>query len=131
MIHDHRMTAQEVEQIRDDQVLAFLSSLMGQRMIASPEVHREWNFNLKVERAGSNMILQGVIDCAFREGEEWVILDYKTDYIRDPDSFVELYSPQIEWYAEAVSRLTNQKVKEASLYSLFLGTLFPIIREEN
>ncbi|MBQ9009397.1 MAG: UvrD-helicase domain-containing protein [Clostridia bacterium] len=131
MVRDHRMTAQEVEQIRDEQVLSFLSSPMGQRMIASPEVHREWNFNLKVERAGSSMILQGVIDCAFREGKEWVILDYKTDYIRDPESFVEIYRPQIEWYAEAISRLTNQKVKEASLYSLSLGRLFPIIRAEN
>ena len=128
MLREHMMTPEEMTQIRDQQILSFLSSPIGVRMINAEEVHREWNFNLRIQR-DQEMILQGVIDCAFREADGWVILDYKTDEIRDREAFVASYRPQIEWYALAVSRLTGQPVKEAALYALSLDQVFPVIKE--
>ena len=64
------------------------------------------------------MIVQGMIDCAFREGEGWILLDYKTDRIRDEKAFMEEYRPQLEWYALALKQLTGRPVLESWLYAL-------------
>ena len=76
------------------------------------------------------MILQGVIDCAFREGEEWVILDYKTDRGKTAEELAEEYRPQLLWYSRAVSQLTGQRVREAGLYALSLDCLVPVLRTD-
>ncbi|MBQ6287962.1 MAG: PD-(D/E)XK nuclease family protein, partial [Clostridia bacterium] len=64
------------------------------------------------------MIVQGMIDCAFREGDGWILLDYKTDHIEDETAFVEEYRPQLEWYAVALRELTGKPVLESWLYAL-------------
>ena len=88
-------TPEEASWIRMEKVCRFYSSPVGRRMLASPEVHREWEFNLYLrDRA---MILQGMIDCAFREEGGWILLDYKTDRIADEAAFTEEYRPQLAW----------------------------------
>ena len=109
-------TPAEAEWIRPETVSKFFCSEIGQRMLASPEVHREWDFNLCLTDRG--MILQGMIDCAFREDDGWILLDYKTDRIRDEEAFREIYRPQLEWYAKALRELTGKPVKESWLYAL-------------
>ena len=125
MRHHHIFTAMELSQIREGQIIGYLESEYGKRMLRADEVRREWNFNLMVRRE-KRIMLQGVIDCAFREGDEWVILDYKTDHIQDPDAFVEEYRAQLGWYRRALEELTGQKVKEASLYALSLNRAFRV-----
>ncbi|MBQ8073307.1 MAG: UvrD-helicase domain-containing protein [Clostridia bacterium] len=125
MLREHILTPEEARQIRDAQIISFFQSSMGQRMIRAREVHREWNFNLRIQR-DREMILQGVIDCAFLEEDGWVILDYKTDRVPDPEAFVAEYTPQLRWYTRAVGELTGQRVKEAALYSLTLDQVFPV-----
>ena len=68
-----------------------------------------------------------MIDCAFREGEEWVILDYKTDRGKTAEELREEYSPQLSWYARAIRELTGQPVREAALYSLELDRVIPVL----
>ena len=126
MVREHIVSRTELEQIRQEQIAAFWKSEIGKRILRSPEVHREWNFNLLIERK-RKMILQGVIDCAFREGEEWVILDYKTDRGKTAEELREEYSPQLSWYARAIRELTGQPVREAALYSLELDRVIPVL----
>ena len=76
------------------------------------------------------MILQGIIDCAFREEEGWVILDYKTDRGKTPEEMREEYRPQLLWYARAIRELTGLPVREAALYSLERGELIPVYPAE-
>ena len=109
-------TPEEAAWIRPETVSKFFASDIGRRMLASPEVHREWDFNLYLADRG--MILQGMIDCAFLEGDGWILLDYKTDRIREEDAFTEAYRPQLEWYAKALRELTGKPVKESWLYAL-------------
>jgi len=116
MILRNIFTREEGEMIDPKDAAAWLRSPLGTRMLKSWDVRREWSFNLrKPER---DLLVQGIIDCAFRERESWVLVDYKTDRIRDEDNFVEIYRPQLRWYAEAVRRLSGRPVKEAWLYSI-------------
>ncbi|MCR5565231.1 MAG: UvrD-helicase domain-containing protein [Clostridiales bacterium] len=116
LVEQQVFTEEEGSWIRPEVAAAFFSSDIGRRMLASPEVHREWDFNLC--RRDRNMILQGMIDCAFREGDGWILLDYKTDRIRNEEDFTEEYRPQLEWYAAALRELTGKPVKESWLYAL-------------
>ena len=71
-------------------------------------------------------MVQGVIDCAFLEGDEWVLVDYKTDRVEDTKAFTDEYRPQLKWYAEAIRDLTGKPVKETWLYSLSRGEAYPV-----
>ena len=117
-------TEEEASWIRPEAVARFFSSEIGQRMLSSPEVRREWDFNLCLRERG--MIVQGIIDCAFREGDGWILLDYKTDRITDEQAFTEEYRPQLEWYALALRELTGKPVRERWLYSLSVDKAIPV-----
>ena len=63
------------------------------------------------------VILTGAIDLVFLEDEGWVIVDFKTDDVRDElDSFVEYYAPQVELYSKYWAEITGENVKETGLY---------------
>ena len=117
-------TYQEVMLLYMKGLADFFGSTLGQRMLRSPRVQREWAFNLVMDERGT--ILQGVIDCAFLEDGAWVLVDYKTDRIVDEDAFIQRYREQIEWYARALETITGLPVKEKCLYSINLGKVFRI-----
>lgn len=52
------------------------------------------------------------MDCAFREGDGWVLLDYKTDRVEDPAAFVARYAPQLRLYAQALEEITALPVRK-------------------
>ena len=109
-------TQEEGAVIHPEDTAAWFASELGQRMLASPEVRREWGFNYYLPER--NLLVQGIVDCAFREGDGWILVDYKTDRVEDPEVFVSIYRPQLNWYAEALRELTGRPVKEAWLYSI-------------
>lgn len=68
--------------------------------------------------ATNGQLVEGVIDLLFRERDEIVIVDYKTDDIgrgRELDERVALYLPQAVMYAAAIEAITQQPVKEVVL----------------
>lgn len=109
-------TYQEVMVLYLKGLADFYGSELGQRLLKSPNVRREWAFNLVMDERGT--LLQGVIDCAFLEDGAWVLVDYKTDRIEDEDAFIQRYQLQIDWYAKALERITGLPVKEKYLYSI-------------
>ena len=112
-------TPEEAAVISTGDAASYFRSELGARMLASPDVHREWGFNLyKKDR---NLLVQGIVDCAFLEGDAWILVDYKTDRVEDEEAFTAAYRPQLKWYAEALRDLTGKPVKEAWLYSLSRG----------
>ena len=124
---DGVFTTEDASRIRPDTIIRFFESSLGSRMLASSEVRREWDFNLSVPERG--MIVQGIIDCAFREGDGWVLLDYKTDRIENEAGFLEEYRPQLEWYRVALEKLTGLPVRESWLYSLSVDKAFILHRQ--
>lgn len=64
------------------------------------------------------IMIQGVIDLHFEEGDDLVIVDYKTDYAKDlhDDVFEERYESQMTYYRRALEQQTGKSVKEVWLY---------------
>lgn len=115
----------ELAVIRESEVAEFFRSEIGQRLLASNEVRREWNFNLLVPEY-NDMILQGIADCVFMEGNGWILLDYKTDTHATEAEMRLKYTEQLEWYARAISSLTEKPVLEKWIWALSVGEAYRI-----
>lgn len=72
---------------------------------------------------GEVVLVQGVIDCLFEEGDGLVLLDYKTDR-KESGQFEEIasrYRGQLDLYARAVNDILGLKVREKYLYLFSAG----------
>ena len=123
------VTEEEARMIRLDGVAAFFRSSLGKRMLKSSDVRREATFTMRMN-PGSTTMVQGIIDCAFMENGEWILIDYKTDHDTAPETFVPRHEMQMNWYREALERLTHRPVREMWLFALRAGRAFPVERRE-
>ena len=80
---------------------------------------------MKIDPHGPTMV-QGIVDCAFKENGEWVLIDYKTDHDTSPETFVPRHEMQMNRYRTALERLTRTPVKEMWLFALRAGKAFPV-----
>lgn len=107
---------------------AFCQSDIGRRMAESPELHREYPFTvllaggdpLPETETGEQILIQGVIDCLFREDDAWILVDYKSDRLETADAFRSRYAVQLALYKRAVEQITHRPVEETYIYSLHL-----------
>lgn len=88
---------------------------------AGAEVHAEVPFAVRFDQAGGApaTVLRGIIDSAYRVGDGWRILDYKTDRdADDPAAMLERHGPQMAQYKSAWERVSGEKVVSAGLVAL-------------
>lgn len=127
-----RMTDEMAACIRTDDILSFLTCGSGRRMSAAvraKRLYREQPFVMAADaceiypedRSGEKILVQGIIDVYFEEQDGLVVLDYKTDRVKTADELKEKYHAQLDYYAEALERLTGKPVKEKIIYSFTLG----------
>ncbi len=135
------LTEREAECIKPKDVMTFASSSIGQRMCLAQKaglLKREQPFVLGLPACEVNpkwpqeekVLIQGIIDGYFYEDDEIVLIDYKTDKVSYRNGAKELtdkYKVQLDYYAEALFRLTGKKVKEKIIYSFTLNREIAII----
>ncbi len=132
LVNAGKLTEDEAKVISKTDVDAFFSTEIGQRIINSKEIYKEYEFSY-LKKAGElytditdnlkneEIVIQGKLDLAFVEGDGIVLIDYKTDSITDEEKFKELYLPQINIYNESLKECTGLNVKERYIYSFKLG----------
>ena len=134
MTDEKKLTYKEAESVRVKDIWTFVESPLGQRMknaFQNGSLKREQPFVIarRAEeldpkwQADESILVQGIMDAWFMEGEDIVLADYKTDYVK-PDQenmLAEKYRGQLEDYAGALERMTGRKVKERYIYSFCLG----------
>ena len=123
------LTEDEANMVRLPGVVSFFESDLGKRMLASPEVKREATFTMRIDPSGPTMV-QGIIDCAFKESGAWILIDYKTDHDTAPETFVPRHEMQMNWYRAALERLTRVPVREMWLFALRAGRAYPVERRD-
>ena len=123
------LTDDEANMIRINGVVSYFQSDLGKRMLASSDVRREAAFTMRIDPHGSTMV-QGIIDCVFKENGEWILIDYKTDHDTAPETFIPRHEMQMNWYREALERLTQIKVREMWLFALRAGQAYPVERRD-
>ena len=68
----------------------------------------------------AKILVQGIMDAYFEEDHELILVDYKTDHVKNEEELVKRYYKQMELYKTALERGTNQTVKQVILYSFSL-----------
>ena len=85
-----------------DTVEQVMTSDMWQRALHADERYTEVPFSYSIEaKSGQTKITHGVIDLAYRRGNTWEIVDYKTDQVDDPAELTARYHQQLTAYARA------------------------------
>jgi ATP-dependent helicase/nuclease subunit A len=70
------------------------------------------------------VVVQGIIDVYWQEGDHIILLDYKTDRVGRKDGAEILknrYRAQLDYYARALEQATGLSVTEKIIYSFSLG----------
>ncbi|WP_448972208.1 UvrD-helicase domain-containing protein [Oribacterium sp.] len=128
------LSPEEYGLLNQEKLKKFLDSPLGQlfaKAYKENTLYREQHFMQEVkyeklfpEDGGDNVekvILQGIIDAFIMEEEGIILVDYKTDRVKDGEELRNRYQKQIDLYSEALEQILGKKVKRRVLYSFSLG----------
>ncbi|TWT27960.1 helicase-exonuclease AddAB subunit AddA [Planomicrobium sp. CPCC 101110] len=120
------LSPDEGKAINVREIERFYESDIAGRLMKATNIKREVPFTYAREDAdGDRQIIQGIVDCLFEEPDGWVLLDYKTDRIRQlsdvPHEMAARYTVQLAVYQEAVEAILRIQIKERSLYLFAAG----------
>lgn len=134
---EQKLPEAEVKLINPKRFQAFLQSPLAARFRkaqAADTLYREQHFMKQVPNdylfpdsdTSEPVILQGIIDAFFIEDGEIVLVDYKSDHVREAETLIGRYQKQLELYAEALEKITGLRVKEKLIYSIILEQAIPV-----
>jgi ATP-dependent helicase/nuclease subunit A len=124
MLNSGELTEELKELVPYYMIEGFVKSPAASRMAAAAvrgDLYREKPFVMKHE----DVLVQGIIDVFWLEGDEIVLLDYKTDRVDSSEELVLRYKTQLELYADALSKIFSNSdkkmtAKEKLIYSFRL-----------
>lgn len=131
LIAKEKLSDVMVNSIDKKAIIKFLSSNVGKRMGKAAKknlLYKEQQFVMNVDtdsvytdvQSEESILVQGIIDVYFEEEDGLVVLDYKTDHVKDAEELVQRYSVQLDYYSEALHKLIGKPVKEKIIYSFEL-----------
>ena len=131
------ITEIEAQNIDKEKLLEYTNSQLWTELKQAKEIHKEHPFyiNIKASRIynqinkedDENILVQGVIDLFFIDKDDKLILvDYKTDYVRNENELIEKYKGQLDLYKEALEQSLDKKVDRMCIYSVYLNKLIEI-----
>lgn len=138
------ITKEDLDRIRFDEIEKFFRSGIYGRIKAAREVWRERRFNVRLPASdfteneddrelyrGEELLVQGVIDCFFREADGGIVLlDYKTDRLSPyelshpraaEETLRARHSRQLSYYKAALTSIFGTAPKETYVYAMQLG----------
>ncbi|MBU3142633.1 helicase-exonuclease AddAB subunit AddA [Clostridium sp. CF012] len=127
------MSKEEAKAVRAEKLVKLFNTELGARMVKAYRLDllkREVPFHMEINSTDiyknldsdiygeEKIMLQGIIDCYFEEDGEIILVDYKTDSVKNGDAsaLVERYKSQLDYYARALKATLGKTVKESYLY---------------
>lgn len=131
------LTQTQVDCIDTQRLSNLLQNELFTRVINSKMVLREEQFIAKIKpsqiyddfkdiKTDAEIIIQGAVDLAFEDNGKLIIVDYKTDRVKEDNALVNLYSKQLELYKSAMTAATELEVSECLICSVHLNKIIKI-----
>ena len=127
------MTEEEKNLVSVPAIVHFFRTDLGKRAVEAAkrgQLFREKQFVIGIPASQIRpkwdeeemVLVQGIIDLWFYEGDEIVLVDYKTDrvYPGQEELLKARYQEQLAYYAKALAQTTGCRVKEKQIYSFAL-----------
>ena len=131
LVIDKKITEEEMESIVIKHFMNFFKSRLYERMskaFLKDKLYRESPFVMGMDAGAGEVkemvLVQGIIDAWFMEGDDVILMDYKTDRVygeKGSDELIKRYKVQLDNYALALKRITGKEPKERIIYSFSLG----------
>lgn len=123
-----KMEASAIALVNMDKVEAFLNSSLAKEMMEADKkgkLFKEQPFVMEIAAKRVNpgfpeeetMLIQGIIDAYYEKQGELYLMDYKTDRVNKKEDLIHRYQTQLDYYKEALEKLTGKKVSGVYIYS--------------
>lgn len=123
-----KMAQADMDLISPEKVEAFLNSNLAEEMAQADregKLFKEQPFVMAVsaKRVDSkfpeeeSMLIQGIIDAYYERQGEIYLMDYKTDRVNKKEDLIQRYQTQLDYYKEALEKLTGKRVAGIYIYS--------------
>ncbi len=134
MINQELLTSDQAAVINSELIVEFFHSALGKRYFQAKAIHREVPFTLSLpasevypnwKEADEAVFVQGIIDCILEDEDGLVLIDYKSDGIKDryKGGFLQAkpilenrYRLQIDLYTKAIEQIWKRKITERYLF---------------
>ena len=135
LVEQGMLTEEESRVVDKKAVSDFFSGSLAKRIMNAERVYKEYAFTAAVplaemepsvpesEARGESIIIEGVADCAFVEGGELVIVDFKTDKASSAEELADKYKEQLSVYRRCLAEVIGLPVKQTVIYSFKLGEI--------
>ena len=129
MLFKNIITKIEADSIDINKILQFTNSNIWQELKKAKLVEKEKPFYISLpadyiynNSLQDEILIQGIIDLFYiNEQDELILVDYKTDYVKDEKELLEKYNKQLELYEMALEQSLNKKVAKKYIYSTYLN----------
>ena len=123
------ITRKQADAVDKEKVERFFSCDIAEKIFSADEIYREFRFMMPTKArdiypesdSEEEIVVQGIADCIIKNGDEFVILDYKSDAVRDVSILKDRYEGQLSLYRKAISGLFESKKVRCIIYSFTLG----------
>ena len=133
LVEEEYLSEEQAKLITLHYITRCLKTPIMQRYIKAEKKYRETQFEVMISAkltgypdCEEEHLLRGAVDCAFEEDGEIVIIDYKTDYVKDIDELREKYYLQLSLYKTGLSATLKKRVKSCYIYSFYLNSFIEI-----
>ena len=73
------------------------------------------------EEVDEKILVQGIIDLYYiDENDKMILVDYKTDFVKQEEKLISKYKKQLEIYKQALQEATGKAVEKVYIYSIYL-----------
>ena len=132
IINKGEMPETDVAKANKKKILEFVNSETAKSMgraCKEGKLYKEQPFVIGVKAStlsddfpeSETVLVQGVIDVYYIEDGKITVLDYKTDKVGSADELIKRYRTQLDYYAEAIGKLTGLPVSKKVIYSFALS----------
>ena len=138
------LSEKDASLVRIKEAEGFVRSELVKKMLEAKSLYREFRFNVKLPAEdfatdpelkslykNESVLVQGVIDCLYEDGDgELHLIDYKTDRLTKDEladrelakkKMYDKHSLQLSYYAKAIELMFGKYPKTIEVYSLPLG----------
>ena len=128
LIDRRKITIEEGKNIDLNKVHIFLESDLCKKIRECRLIEKEKPFCIKVnlseilnDSSEETILVQGIIDLyGVTQDDKIILIDYKTDYVKNENELVNKYYTQLKLYKKALEEGLGKDVTEVYIYSIFL-----------